>query len=176
MAHAGRARPGLFVLALTLAIGATMTPASAQPSLEYSVKANYLVRFAAFVDWPPGAFASAQAPLAVCVLGPDPFGALLDRAAQGQTAHGRPLAVRRVATAEAASGCHVVYVARDTGPLVAPGVLVVTDAVVSSRRGIVHFAVSQGRVRFHIDQQAAAHERLAVSSRLLDLALTVRGG
>jgi len=151
----------------------------AQTTLEYSVKANYLVRFAAFVEWPAPAFASARSPVVLCVAGRDPFNGALDRAARGQSAHGRALAVRRPATAEAAAGCHILYVGRGGGGQV-PGaqraVLVVTDAAVSSDRGMVHFVIDDDRVRFHIDLQAASRSRLSISSRLLNLALSVRGG
>ncbi len=161
--------------------GPMATPAVAQSNLEYSVKANYLVRFAAFVEWPPRAFSSAQAPVVICVAGRDPFGATLDRAAQGQTAYGRPLTVRRAATAEATAGCHILYVGEDAEALIAAaagqaGLLMVTDAAAAPERGTIHFVLSQARVRFHIDQRAATRSGLVISSRLLNLALSVRAG
>jgi len=148
-------------------------------SLEYSVKANYLVRFAAFVEWPRRSFATGQAPVVICVVGRDPFGGALDRAARAQTAHGRPLAVRRPGTTAAAAGCHILYVGQGGGGLVPGGarsVLLVTDTAVSADRGMIHFVISDERVRFHIDLQAASRSGLSISSRLLNLALSVRGG
>jgi hypothetical protein len=156
--------------------------AAAQPlqtSLEYSVKANYLVRFAAFVEWPRASFGDNRSPVVICVAGRDPFDGALERAASAQTAHGRPLAVRRPRTAEAAAGCHILYVGRGGGSLVPPGqrsILLVTDNALSSDRGMIHFVVSDERVRFHIDLHAASRSRLSISSRLLNLALSVRGG
>jgi hypothetical protein len=150
-----------------------------QQSLEYSVKANYLVRFAAFVEWPPRAFARDRAPVVICVAGRDPFRGALDRAARSQTAYGRPLTVRRPATAEAAAACHILYVGQGGGSVVPDGgrpILRVTDAAVSADRGMIHFVVSEERVRFHIDLQAASRSGLSISSRLLNLALSVRGG
>ena len=41
---------------------------------EYAVKAAYLYNFAKFVEWPSGAFASADAPLSICIAGDNPFG------------------------------------------------------------------------------------------------------
>lgn len=148
-------------------------------SLEYSVKANYLVRFAAFIEWPRRAFAGDRSPVVICVAGRDPFGGALDRAARAQTAHGRPLAVRRPATSEAVAGCHILYVGQGGGDIVpegARGILRVTDAAVSAERGMIHFVISDGRVRFHIDLQSASRNGLSISSRLLNLALSVRGG
>ena len=55
-------------------------------------------------------------------------------------------------------------------------ILLVTDGAVSSDRGMIHFVLDDDRVRFHIDLQAASRSRLSISSRLLNLALSVRGG
>ena len=184
MTRGGRLIAVLLTVAWVLA-GPAAAPALAQAgsggNLEYSVKANYLVRFAAFVEWPPRAFANAQAPVVICVAGRDPFGAALDRAAQGQTANGRALTVRHPATREATAGCHILYVGVGAESLITAsagqsGLLLVTDAAAGPRRGVIHFAISEARVRFHIDQQAATRSGLAVSSRLLNLALSVRAG
>jgi len=52
--------------------------------------------------------------------------------------------------------------------------LTVTDASLGPERGMVHFALKDGRVRFHIDDARAAHGNLVISARLLSLAITVR--
>lgn len=174
-----RSIPVLVALLWSLPIHVLAAPAPLQTNLEYSVKANYLVRFAAFVEWPAASFADSRAPVVICVAGRDPFNGALERAARAQTAHGRALVVRRPHTAEATAGCHILYVGRGGGSLVASGnraILLVTDAAVSSDRGMIHFVVSDDRVRFHIDLQAASRSRLSISSRLLNLALSVRGG
>lgn len=159
---------------------AAVQPAPTQANLEYSVKANYLVRFAAFVEWPPRAFATPQSPVVICVVGHDPFRGTLDSAARAQTAYGRPLAVRRPGSREAAEGCHILYVGQGGGGMVPQGqrsILLVTDAAApQAERGMIHFAISDNRVRFHIDLQQASRAGLSISSRLLNLALSVRGG
>ena len=148
-------------------------------SLEYPVKANYLVRFAAFVDWPAQAYGAASAPMVICVVGADPFGSALTNATSGQTAHGRPVVARRMATISAESGCHIAYFGQgSTGPTEAlerAGVLTVTDTG-AARRGALHFAVVDNRVRFHVDQAAATRGGLSINSRLLALAVSVTGG
>ena len=171
--------PVLVALLWSVALHATAGAPPSPANLEYSVKANYLVRFAAFVEWPSRSFATNRSPVVICVVGRDPFGGALGRAARDQTAHGRALTVRRPGTAEAAAGCHILYVGRGGGGLIPAGqrpILVVTDANVSSERGMIHFVIDDDRVRFHIDLQAASRSRLSISSRLLNLALSVRGG
>ncbi|MGZ9098473.1 MAG: YfiR family protein [Brevundimonas sp.] len=167
------------VLVVWSVLASQATAAPTQASLEYSVKANYLVRFAAFVEWPSRAFSGPQAPVVICVAGRDPFGATLDRAARGQTAFGRSLTVRRPASAEAVAGCHILYVGHGAAALIPQaarraGLLLVTDSATPTERGMIHFVVADARVRFHIDQAAATRSGLSINSRLLNLALTVR--
>ena len=52
--------------------------------------------------------------------------------------------------------------------------LTITDARAGPQRGMIHFTVAGGRVRFFIDEAAASARGLAISSRLLALALGVR--
>jgi hypothetical protein len=179
MTGLAKAVTGVVALALLVA-----WPAAAQPvgSLEYPVKANYLVKFTAFVQWPPAAFESNASPMAVCVLGEDPFGPVLDRAAAAEVAGGRRVVVRRLNRVDARSGCQVIYLGKSReqsvpqalAALAGAPVLTVTDSVRGDQRGVIHFAVADNRVRFHIDDQAAARSHLAISSRLLSLALSVR--
>jgi len=144
-------------------------------SLEYPVKANYLVRFAAFVEWPQAAFGSPQAPLRICVVGRDPFGRQLDQLAGAQVAHGRRMVVHRPDSQAALAGCHIAYAGAGVsaewldGMARQPGLLLVTDG--GARRGCVHFVIVQNRVRFIIDQAAGARSGLTISSRLLSLGL-----
>ena len=49
-----------------------MPARTADRSLEYSVKATFLYKFASFVEWPAGTFSSDAAPFYLCVVGADP--------------------------------------------------------------------------------------------------------
>ena len=162
------------ILTVGLALAAQAAPVRAQ-SLAYQIKANYLVRFAAFVDWPPSAFAGPGAPMTICVAGQDPFGRVLDQAAAAQSAHGRRIAVRRLGRG-AIAGCHIVYLGRGAPAAPDPDspVLVVSDAAVTPRQATIHFVITNNRVRFDVDRAAAARARLGVSSRLLNLAVDVQ--
>ncbi len=153
-------------------------PALAQSRLETAVKANYLVRFAAFVEWPGQAFSRPDAPLVVCVAGRDPFGSALTRAAAGQTAHGRAIRIQTGVTDPAVVGCHILYLGTGASPALgssARPLLTVSDDAAQTRGGVLHFVIQSSRVRFHIDEVSARARGLAISSRLLALAVTVRG-
>ena len=52
--------------------------------------------------------------------------------------------------------------------------LTVTDARAGPQRGMIHFTIVGGRVRFFIDEADAAERGLSISSRLLALAAGVR--
>jgi len=170
-------------LARLVAVGLALAcpvVAEAQESLETAVKAAYLYKFAPFVEWPAAAAHPAGAPFTVCVVGADPFGPVLDRAVAGQKVGDRPIAVRRLAAAAHDSPCDIAFlggsraqsVRDELGVLHGAPVLTVTDG--GAAPGVVDFALTEGRVRFRIDDQTAAEDGLTVSSKLLSLAVSVR--
>ena len=174
-------RSALFAGLLAASMLLTARPALGQPS-ETAVKAAFLPRFARYVTWPPPARPGGAQPFQLCVIGVDPFGRALDQAAAGQGVDGHAVTVRRLSSSNGAAGCHVAFVqganGQATGQLLAGlsrlPVLTVTDARSGSQRGMVHFSVVSGRVRFFIDDAVAAERGLSISSRLLSLAVGVR--
>jgi hypothetical protein len=151
------------------------SPAGAESSLEYAVKAAYLIKFVPFIEWPEGVFASATAPITLCILGNDPFGATLDKAA-ANGAGGRPIAIRRIAAVEAAAGCQIIYsgdpLAEPLGTLRDKPVVTVTESGITAG-GVISFVVLDNHVRFDIDDAAAAQGGVRISSKLLELAHVV---
>ena len=177
----GRGRRAWARATIAAAILMQCAPVSAEPT-DVAVKAAFLPRFARYVTWPNAAMPKGSDPFVLCVVGTDPFGGALDDAARSQLIDGRRIAVRRLDSAAQADSCHIVYVAVSRGQaalqlMAALGrkpVLTVTDSANGAERGIIHFAVVGGHVRFFIDQGAAAQRGLAVSSRLLALAIGVK--
>lgn len=177
----GRTSPAGARLLLALALAVAAAPVRAQPSAE-AVKAAFLPRFARYVVWPAPALPAAAAPFQLCVVGRDPFRQMLDQAAAGELIDGHRVAVRRVASAAAVQGCHLAFVQGATPPETArlllalrrQPILTVTDGRAGPQRGMIHFTIVGNRVRFFIDEAAAAERGLSISSRLLDLATAVR--
>jgi hypothetical protein len=172
-------RAGWLLLALALLVGAS--PARPQPT-EEAVKAAFLPRFARYVAWPGPALPAAGAPFQLCIVGRDPFGPMLDQAASTELIDGHSVAIRRLSSAERAAGCHLAFV-QGAAPtettrlllaLRAQPILTVTDGRAGPQRGMIHFTIVGGRVRFFIDEAAAAGRGLSISSRLLALAAGVR--
>ena len=164
---------------LALCALACAAPAAAQPS-DLAVKAAFLPKFGSYVTWPSR---RGGAPLTLCVIGSDPFGRMIDAASAREQNAGRPVRLRRIEGPDGADGCHVAFVQGSAGRgtaamlqgLSRKPVLTVTDERSGTSRGMIHFVVQEGRVRFHIDQAAAAEAGLAMNSRLLALALSVKG-
>lgn len=149
---------------------------------EADVKAAFLPRFARYVTWPRSAAPSGSSPYVLCVIGGDPFGGGLDSAARSQSVDGRRIAVRHLDSTAGAGQCHIAYVtgsrSQSVGQMLAAlngkPILTVTDSHNGGDRGIIHFAVVDGRVRFYIDEAEASSDGIAISSRLLALAIGVR--
>lgn len=180
--HRTRRRWLQAVAAWLIALPAMPVAAQTNP-LELAVKATYLHKFGPFIGWPQTVFDGPDSPIVLCVVGDDPFGAILDEAVAGQRISERPVALRRLPRAERQSGCHIAYMAGSAAQptsaalnaLRGTPVLTFTDeARRDTAKGIIHFVVRDDRVRFEIDEYAAAENGITISSKVLDLAVSVR--
>lgn len=172
------ARIGLAAAVAVLLQGASALPADAEASLEIAIKATDLYKFAAFVEWPPSAFAGPTDPEVLCVTGDDPFGPLLDQAVRGQKIGDRPVVVMRLDHVDRGAACHILFVASShrQPPAEAldkvrgqPVLTVTDDAGDAAARGMIDFVLRGDRVRFRIDPQMAERSGLQISSKLLSL-------
>ena len=71
-------------------------PRARSLSSSIAIKAATLLNFTKFVEWPPGSFPGESAPLSICILGADPFGATLDQTVHEEVANGRSLVIQRI--------------------------------------------------------------------------------
>ncbi len=177
------------LLALSIAaIVSLPTPSVGQPAVsrEYTIKAAYLYNFGRYVQWPDDAFDGSGAPLVIGVLGPDPFGDALNVVAQTKQVHGRRIVVRRFASMADYTPCHILFVARSVEPEEQHeameklrgsfGLLVGEAPGFAGEGGAINFFTQQNKIRFEINQKAAAGQGLKISSKLLKLARLVDGG
>lgn len=172
----------LFIVLAALGLAGVAIAGHQEPAGDTAVKADFLPKFPRYVEWPAEARPAEGAPYQLCVVGTDPFGDRLDRAAASELIGRHAVTVRRIAEGAEAEGCHIAYVhgatAEDTDRLLAAigprAILTVTDTGAGTQRGMIHFARQSGRIRFFIDDAAAAARGLTISSRLLALAIGVR--
>jgi len=172
-----RARRARAAAVAALALAAFAGYARAAESLEYQVKAAFLLNFTKFAAWPPRAFADARSPITICVLGNDPFEGALEQVVEGETVNGRRVAVQRVRHEPAPKACQVLFIGRGEHqiPSNLDGVLTVGEGPeFLNEGGMIAFVVDHNRVRFDINQTAAANASIALSSKLLAVARTVR--
>jgi hypothetical protein len=168
------------ILLVSLGLGAAGAKGDVPNSLEMAVKAAFLYKFQPFVAWPDGAFPSPTAPFTLCVVGKNPFGALLDRVVDGQRVGDRDVVVRPIATVSPGDHCQILYVGADDPavaeklqePVAGTPVLTVTDGINDpAAKGIINFVIVDDSVHFEIDDAAARKSGLVISSRLLSLAI-----
>jgi len=177
-------RHGIAGLPLALALGALMLPAQAGAvaTPEAQVKAAYLYKLASFVRWPDGA--TRDSPFRVCVSGRSDIASVLEELVRGHDVAGQSIAVQQLSSsqAELAKACRVLFLGRGADSarsfLAATDglpVLTVSDRDNGTRGGVVEFLIRDGRVRFAIDRRLASARRLELSSKLMDVAVAVRG-
>ena len=172
-------RQCLWVCALGLSALLSLAPSAWADELpEYRLKAAFLYNFALFTEWP----AEVGATLNLCIHGADPFGKEID-ALQDKSVGARSLAVQRRRANEALKGCHIVFIAAsalDSLPRVLDElrdqpVLTVADSPGAARQGVaLNMALTQNKISFQANLQAARAAKLNLSSKLLRLATEVQ--
>jgi hypothetical protein len=169
-------------LALGLAVRAGVVEGQTGRQRELEVKAAYLFSFGRFVRWPPNVLAPG-APFGVCVIGQDPFGSVLDRTLAGESIEGHPVVAHRMASTRETSSCHIAFVNEADrsrrraalAELASRPILTVGDrAAFTDDGGIVEFVPVGSRIRFELNEVAAARAGLALGSELARVALEVR--
>lgn len=166
-----------FTLAAMVALVLAFAPAVRAQTSQEDVKATFVYRFSSYVAWPPDNASDPVAPLVLCVVGANPFAHTLERVVSGRRAGIHPFEVRQIDGAADIDGCHAIYAVGERTEAVlraarARPILTITDG--GAERGMIHFVLVDDRIRFHIDDAAAAEGGLSIDPRLLSLALSVR--
>ena len=191
VASSGRAIRGssrLLAAAILLALAVSpclaRVPASeTETPLEYQIKAAFIYNFTGFVEWPPETSPRTSRPLTIGVLGKDPFGDALDLAIKGKAVHGSNILIRRFARIEDLDRCDLLFISRDMldrldvilKRIVGQHVLTVAEEHARLQDDVViTLLISDNKVRFEINRDAAEAEGLTISSKLLSLAQAVR--
>jgi len=159
------------------------TPVAAQKAgaTESQVKAAYLYNFGKFVRWQTDRIGSPQT-LTICVLGKDPFGAVLDATVEGESIDGKKITVKRLSTIQNLTSCSILFIATSEesrlGPVLSAaqhqGLLTVSDIPhFAEHGGIIGFVMLQDKIRFEVNRSAAEQSHLTLSSELLKVASRV---
>jgi len=172
-------------LAATVVAASVAVRVEAAPPSAAAVKAVFLYKIAKFVHWPDSAFAAADTPLTICVVGEDPFGPYLDALA-GRQVGNRTVAVRRLRRLpDGDEPCHLLFVSSSEGGTLAdllartrgrPTLTVSDIDGFAEAGGVVGLATRDHRLRFAINVATAHAAGLRIEPQLLTLATVVSGG
>lgn len=178
-----RVRLVFWLVLATQAVIPQFAAAQGDSAGEYELKAAILYNLTRFVEWPPTAYPSPQAPTILCILGRDPFGESLSSMVSKQAHNGRPVQIRHVRNDKEVGGCHVLYISSSERKQVvqilstAAGSHVLTVGEIAqfaARGGMIQFGLEDKEVRFDVNLDVALRAGLKISSRLLVLARVVK--
>jgi hypothetical protein len=181
------------LMALIVLLGMTLTYTStaeaqagdASDSSEYLIKAGFIYNFAKFVEWPSDAFAEADSPIVIGVLGTDPFGSVINRVVESKKIGNRGFVVRRYKWSKDLKDlkefkeCRILFVSSSERAHFeeivqsVKGLPILTVGETpgfAERGGMIRLTLEDNRVRFEINVDATHEGNLNISSRLLTLA------
>ncbi|QOJ21063.1 MAG: YfiR family protein [Gammaproteobacteria bacterium] len=169
---------GLLALVLGYGLPVAHTPAQANNTLEYKVKAAFIYNFIAFTQWPEGI---ADHTINLCLYGEDYFGKEIDKL-QEKSVGARSIKVLRVQDAGQLKQCQAVFFSRSAGDtlpailssLSASPVLTLADNPNAMTQGIaINMNLVNDKIVFEINLGIARKNGLDISSKLLQLATKV---
>jgi hypothetical protein len=155
------------------------TPLANENDFEYNLKAEFIDRFAAFIEWPAGTFASPDAPFVLCMVGGSPIEPFLRKFELSRRIKEHHMVLRHIGPTNAASGCHLVFIAVDDvhrlqqvlSSTSGKPILTVADRDGYGSLGVlINLYVAEGHVHFEINASETKKSGLKFSSQLLKLA------
>jgi hypothetical protein len=151
---------------------------------EYQIKAAYLCKFAAYVEWPAASASEATAPVVIGLIASDAVAAEMTSTLQGQSVGDRPIVVRRIDPHGRLDGLNILFIARThsarlpeaLAALQGKPVLTVTESdAPGDSSSMVKFVVIDDKVKFDVALPLVLHSGLKISARLLAVAHVVTG-
>ncbi len=171
---------GLFLLLQVVVIPVRAeAPSAGAPEIE----AAFLVKFIAYVKWPPGTFSRPDAPVVIGIFGRDPFGSAINTIARSYTTNSRHVEIRRCTDLVQLPACNIVFVApsamgrfkKVTATVSGQPILLVGDSPgFLDQGGMINFVMVHKKIRFDISRKNCAKAGLEISSKLLNVAHAVR--
>ena len=172
-------RGAILFHAVVLAAIVVAPAARGQTRTAKDIKGLFFVTLARYTEWPEKAFAEANSPIIIGVIGEDPFGKLLESLTKNEIVRGRSLVVRRFASDEEIKECHLLYfgamnvVRRELviSRLSRRPILTVSDTPGFAREGgaVELFLNDDNKVRLRVSKDALSRASLALSPSIMRL-------
>lgn len=146
---------------------------------EQELKAAYLYKFLAYVEWPRERFSGPATPLVIGVLGTRQLSDELMKLTQGKTVDQRPIAIRHLEQGNSLDDLHALFVmssAVEQLPVLVPAgragsVLIVTETPNALAQGsVINLLRAGDRVSFEVSLRSATASRLRLNAGLLRVA------
>jgi YfiR/HmsC-like len=175
-------RPFFFIIACWLFSGAPQALSLNGEGVEYPVKLAFLYNFTKFVEWPPNSYRDPGAPLAICIVGRDPFSPDIEGDLRTRMVGGHPVEVLTPKAGAVLSECHMIFIPvteKDQADKIVRDLKGSSTLTVGETEGfaglggIINLIVEGNKVHFEINQLAAQRAGLKISSKLLSLAKIV---
>lgn len=175
------ARRALCLLAVLLWAALAHAGDNAQADAEAKIKASYIYKLAAYIDWPPG---DAGAPFTIGILDADNVADELKKLSASYPLKNRPVQIRVLAAGTPLSGLQLLYIgqraARNAHSLfdsiaTQPVLTMTESAGLLSAGSVINLVLVDERIRFEVSLPHAEARRLKVSARLLDVAYRIEG-
>jgi hypothetical protein len=156
---------------------------AADSEVEIRVKAAFIYNFARFVDWPANMVSTSGA-MRIGILGSGPLESPLKQVVQGKSANGKRIEVVPFNSLSDAGHCEILWIepseskhiAEIVRSLAGKPVLTVCNGDPCIRDGgMIAFQIVDDSVRFQINQEAAEHAGLKLSSQLMKVAIPAQG-
>jgi hypothetical protein len=173
----------LGLVCLWLTGGVAFSAEKGTAASEYQIKAALVYNLTKFTVWPTNAFASADAPIIVGILGDDPFGRTLDDALDGEACDGHPIKVERLKSDEELKACHILFISKSEKIRLKPILSAVSDRPIltigdtegfGQTGGMVNLLLVDKSIRFEINAGAAQQSGVKISSKLLNLPKAIK--
>lgn len=153
---------------------------------ENQIKAAYLYKFAAYVEWPPSAFAEANTPITIGVIGADEIVAELGNLRTDHSlVNDRAVEVKPLKPGESFSGVQILFIGRQQRQqlkqlldnIQSQPILTVTESENALDAGsVINFIPIDDRIRFEVSVLHAERGGLKISARLLGVAQKIETG
>jgi len=149
-----------------------------------ALRAAFIYNISKLVEWPANAFTTANAPFALCTLGVSATNIEALKPLEARAYLGHPFVVMAVNSLLDARKCHILY-ANNNGAssnadvakaLSAYPVLTISDEHGAADSGMaMEFVEMNGRLRWVMNLTATSKAQLKVSSKLIEIAVSVVG-
>jgi hypothetical protein len=178
-----RASALLIVISSLVSTPCANTFAQTEESAEYPVKLAFLYNFTKFVEWPAASFHNEGAPLAICIVGHDPFSADLETELRARKVGDHPVAVKILKATDNLTGCHIVFVPiteKDRADKIVKDLQGSSALTVgecdgfAAMGGVINLVIEGNKLHFEVNPLAAERAGLKISSKMLTMAKIVK--